>query len=78
MSDAASHEVFKPIRHVAAKLGVPVAWLKAEAEAGRIPCLRAGRQILLHLDTVEQVLLDRAWSAPSIETASQEALAHAG
>jgi len=39
---------------------VPVAWLKAEAEAGRIPCLRAGKVFLFDSDVVQQVLLERA------------------
>jgi hypothetical protein len=39
---------------------VPVAWLKAEAEAGRIPALRAGTVFLFDPATVERVLLERA------------------
>lgn len=37
-----------------------VSWLKAEAEAGRIPCLRAGRRLLFDADAVEAALLRRA------------------
>jgi hypothetical protein len=36
------------------------AWLKAEAEAGRIPCLRAGRRLLFNVEAVKAVLLERA------------------
>jgi excisionase family DNA binding protein len=53
-------DFFQPYRLVASRLGVPAAWLRAEAEAGRLPHLRAGRQILVHPDQVEKALLDRA------------------
>ena len=39
---------------------VPVRWLRAEAEANRIPHLRAGTQLLFDPETVERVLLERA------------------
>lgn len=45
---------------VARRLRVPVAWLRAEAEAGRVPCLRAGKAMLFAPDAVEQVLVERA------------------
>jgi hypothetical protein len=41
-------------------LHVPVRWLKAEAEAGRVPHVRAERVLLFDPETVESVLLDRA------------------
>jgi hypothetical protein len=49
-----------PIRLVARWLRVPVRWLRAEADAGRIPCLRADNQFLCDLEAVEAVLLERA------------------
>lgn len=49
-----------PIAHVARALRVPVAWLRAEAEAGRIPYLRAGRAMLCDLATVQRILWERA------------------
>ena len=42
------------------RLRLPADWLKAEAQAGRIPCLRAGRRTLFNPDAVERVLLERA------------------
>jgi len=42
---------------------VPVSWLLAEAEAGRIPALRAGRAWLCDPDAVEAELLTRARQA---------------
>ena len=53
-------ETFQPIRAVAARIGVPAAWLRAEAEAGRVPHIRAGRQILISPQQAELVLLRRA------------------
>jgi hypothetical protein len=46
-------ERFKPF-------GLTQSWLKAEAEAGRIPYFRAGRRMLFDPEAVEQVLLKRA------------------
>jgi len=44
----------------ARRFGVPVSWLKTEAETGNIPHLKAGRVFLFNPDVVEQVLLERA------------------
>jgi len=41
-------------------LRVPVKWLRQEAEARRVPCLRADKALLFDRDTVERVLLERA------------------
>jgi hypothetical protein len=49
-----------PINQAARWLHVPLRWLRAEADAGRIPCLRADEAILCDLDAVEAVLLARA------------------
>jgi hypothetical protein len=52
-----------PLNIVARRLRVPVRWLRAEAQAGRIPCLRADNRFLCDLAAVEAVLLDRARKA---------------
>jgi len=39
---------------------VPVAWLQEEADAGRVPHLKAGKATLFDPEVVEQVLLERA------------------
>lgn len=49
-----------PIRMAARRFGVPAPWLRAEAEADRIPHLRAGSRILVDLEAVERVLVARA------------------
>jgi hypothetical protein len=58
MSTANSQLV--PINVAARWLRVPAGWLRAEAEAGRIPCLRAGKAILCDFAAVEAALLERA------------------
>ena len=39
---------------------VTVKWLRAEAEAGRVPCLNADGRLLFDPECVERVLLERA------------------
>jgi hypothetical protein len=55
-----SNSQLVPINVAARWLRVPVSWLRAEAEAGRIPCLRAGKAILCDFAAVEAALLERA------------------
>jgi len=60
MATDTNPETFVAVQHAAIRLGVPAAWLKAEAEAGRVPSLRAGRRILVNLEIVKDALLQRA------------------
>jgi hypothetical protein len=60
-----------PLNIVARRLRAPVRWLRAEAEAGRIPVLRAGKQFLCDFKAVEAALLKRA------QEPAEEVLAHA-
>ena len=53
-------ETFIPLQRLAQRLGLPAAWLKAEAEAGGIPSLRAGRRLLFNPEAVEHALIERA------------------
>lgn len=57
--DVETQELFT-LRMLARHLRVTAAWLRAEAEAGRIPCLRAGRRLLFNPEAVKRVLLKRA------------------
>lgn len=54
-----------PLGVIANRLRVPVSWLRTEAEAGRIPHLRAGRAILFDVDTVIAILIQRAREVPT-------------
>ena len=45
---------------MARRLRVPVRWLKAEAEAERVPHLKADTVLLFEPDAVERVLVERA------------------
>ena len=56
-----------PMAKMARRLRVTVAWLRAEAEAGRVPCLKAGKRYLFAPVAVEEILADRA--AQSMEPA---------
>ena len=49
-----------PVGPTARRFRVPVRWLRAEAEAGRIPHVKAERVLLFDPEAVERVLLERA------------------
>lgn len=48
------------LRGLARELKISIEWLRDEADAGRIPCLRAGRKRLFNVEAVRQALLRRA------------------
>lgn len=50
------------IADLAARLGLPVSWIKSEARDGRLPHLRVGRKWLFHEATVKAALAVRAQS----------------
>ena len=54
---------------MARRLRVTLRWLRAEAEAGRIPCIRAEKQMLFNADVVERLLLERAGKPAVVEEA---------
>jgi hypothetical protein len=49
-----------PLNRMARRLRVTISWLRAEADAGRVPCLRAGDRYLFCAEAVERVLAERA------------------
>jgi hypothetical protein len=49
-----------PLRLTARALKVKPEWLRDEALAGRVPCLRAGDDLLFNLNAVRAVLAERA------------------
>jgi len=56
-----------PVQRAANLLHVPSNWLRAEAEQGRIPHLRAGARILVDVDAIERLLVRRAASTTGKE-----------
>lgn len=52
--------MFVPVRLAAHRLGVPVAWLRHQAETGDVPAIRAGRMWLVHLEGARERLLSDA------------------
>ena len=57
-----------PLNAMARRLRVTVSWLRGEAEAGRIPHIKADRAILVCPEAVEESLLKRAREGESCET----------
>ncbi len=55
-----THATLLPLGPMARRLRVTTGWLRAEADAGRVPCLRAGTRYLFAPDAVERVLAERA------------------
>ena len=51
---------FVNVKTAAFELGVPAAWLRREADAGRVPCLRAGRNRLFDVEAVVSSLAQLA------------------
>lgn len=45
---------------LARELRLPAAWLKDEAEHGRIPCLQIGRKLRFNTEAVRAALAERA------------------
>lgn len=41
------------------RTGLPAAWLRREADAGRLPCIRAGRLCMFDLAAVMKALAQR-------------------
>ncbi|MCC5822629.1 MAG: helix-turn-helix domain-containing protein [Phycisphaerales bacterium] len=57
---------FLPIGPTSHRLGVPRAWLRREADAGRIPCLMVGRRRMFNLEAVRETLEHRSGAGLSV------------
>jgi len=55
-------KIYISVPEAADRLGLPVAWLRREVRAGRLPSITAGRRRLVRLDDVERALSERAAS----------------
>jgi len=60
MKNKKNERMFVPIRTSAARIGVPLAWLRREVESGRVPAVRAGRQWLVHLERAREIIAKQA------------------
>ena len=47
------------LHELSERSGLPLAWLRREADAGRLPCLRAGRRRMFDMDAVVAALAKR-------------------
>lgn len=56
---------FYRISEISRLTRLPVAWLKREADAGRLPCIRAGRRRMFDLEAVLKSLRERQESGVS-------------
>lgn len=69
-----THAALLPLGPTARYLRVPTAWLRTEADAGRVPCLRAGSRHLFAPSAVVAVLAARAAQPAEMVTSSPEAV----
>lgn len=51
------------LSQAARSLGLPVDWLREEAQAGRVPCLRAGDRLLFDLEALRVLIMERTRGA---------------
>lgn len=47
------------LNQLSERTALPAAWLKREADAGRLPCIRAGRHRMFDLAAVLKTLAER-------------------
>jgi len=60
------HDELVSLGVLSRELRVTQSWLRAEAEAGRVPCLRAKGRFLFSRAAVETALLERARSGGEV------------
>jgi hypothetical protein len=58
------------LNNLAAQTRLPREWLRHEALAGRLPCLRVGRRLLFNLAAVQAALCERAASGREVPHAA--------
>lgn len=68
------HEVthdLMPVGQAARLLRLPAAWLRERVERGELPGLVAGNRPLVHLPTIEAILVEQASAKPSKSASAQ-------
>lgn len=53
------HDKLLSLHQLADRTGLPTAWLRREADAGHLPCIRAGRRRMFDLTAVLKALAER-------------------
>lgn len=51
---------YETVQELARALRLPAAWVKREAQAGRLPCIQVGRRLMFCREDVIQSLSSRA------------------
>ena len=64
---------FLPLRPAAARLGVPLGWLREQVGLGNVPHLRVGGRLLIHVRKAESALAERAQQEASARRAEVSA-----
>ncbi len=64
MRDPAPPAALLSLARIARRLGVTQRWLCDEADAGRVPCLRADKRYLFAPTAVERMIAERAAATP--------------
>jgi hypothetical protein len=59
------------LRATAKAVGVPASWLRAQAEAGRVPSLVIGRRRLFNVAAVRRAVLQLAGELPRLRLATR-------
>lgn len=54
-------KAFLTLNQLSHRTGLSAAWLKREADAGRLPCIRAGRQRMFDMAAVLKTLSERQY-----------------
>ncbi len=68
-----AHSLLLPLNQMARRLRVTNSWLRSEADAGRVPCLKADKRYLFAPNAVERALAKRATLAGSTKKKSLSA-----
>jgi len=48
------------LSRMARRLGVTQQWLRDQADAGKVPCLKAGTRYLFNTEAVQEALVEKA------------------
>ena len=78
MPDKSATRDLLSLHQLALRLRLPREWLREEADAGRLPCLKVGPRYLFSLRAVEDALAARAGAAETKREASPKGMREGG